>query len=216
MRGPKHWMFLFILFGFGGIAGLCIAYQGLTYAQSGSVVANSQRAEQIEVLPRRIVELDNPEWRQNVPLQAIVGESRIIAIGVPLRNNCRQAPNGQITTDYQVQLQEVIKGKVQPDAVISVKMPGGLITENDGTLLEARARAVRKMQNGKKYILFLKNAPGGNDSLSPLRGSQGLYEIPRYGTRVIHLGRSFLLPPADDGEEISVFLQAVRSLVNNP
>jgi hypothetical protein len=148
-------------------------------------------------------------------MQALVSESRLIVVGVPQRNSCHQSQNGHITTDYQIQIQEVLKGTAQPNTIIPVQMPGGLITESNGNLLEARTRQIRKMQNGKKYIIFLKNAPGGGDTFATLRGSQGLYEIPPNGTRVIHLGRSFLLPPANDGEIVSVLLDQIRSLARN-
>jgi len=164
---------------------------------------------------RRVVELDEPEWRQNIPLTALASESKVIAIGVPIRNGCHRSQDGyQVTTDYEVRLQEVIKGDFQSGSVISLSMPGGLVTEPDRSLLEVRARRVRKMRNGNTYVLFLKKAPAGaNTELAPVRGSQGLYEIPQGGTRVIHLGRSTTLPPADDGEEIPVFLQSVRDIV---
>ncbi len=166
---------------------------------------------------RRVIEIDEIEWRQDIPLPAKVGQSTVIAIGVPLRNVCRPSQDGNhVTTDYEVQLQEVIKGEVRPGSIISVSMPGGLVTEADQTLLEVRARPVRKMQNGRTYVLFLKAAPSnGNAEFTTVRGSQGLYEIPPNGSRLIHLGRSFELPPADDGEEVSVFVQAVRRLSRN-
>ena len=206
---------LFSLLVIGGIICISIAYQRLANAQSGDVAAKSPDAGQAEARHGRVIELDEPEWRENLPLQASVSQSRIIAIGVALRNTCRRASNGQITTDYEVRLQEVMKGNARPDTIISVKMPGGLVNESDGNLLEARTRQVRKMQNGKRYILFLKNSPGGTDSYTPLRGSQGLYEIPINGTLVTHLGRSFLLAPADDGEQVSIFLTQVRDLVRS-
>jgi hypothetical protein len=167
--------------------------------------------------PRRVVQIEEPEWRQDIPLGAKVAQSKVVAIGVPVRNVSRWSPDGsQVTTDYDIQIQEVIKGDVQPDSLISVSMPGGLVTESDRSLLEVRARYVRKMQNGKTYVLFLKNAPAnGNSPFTTVRGSQGLYEIPQSGSRVIHLGRSFELAPADDGELISVFLQQVRGLVRS-
>jgi len=193
-------------------SGLLVVFIGLqinTNAQSGQKAAGDLKTE----TPRqRVIELDDPEWRQNIPLTALASQSRIIAIGVPLRNSCNRSQDGnQVTTDYEVRIQEAIKGDVTPDSVISVSMPGGLVTEADRSLLEVRARPVRKMQNGRTYVLFLKNAhPNGNAPFTTVRGSQGLYEIPQNGSRVIHLGRSPLLPPAEDGEEISVFLQSVR------
>ena len=133
----------------------------------------------------------------------------------PVSNACHLSQNGQVTTDYQVRIQEVIKGNAQPNDLISVSMPGGLVTESNGTLLEARARRIRKMLNLKKYVLFLKNAPGAGNALTPIRGSQGLYEIPPNGTRLIHLGWSFGIRPADDGPEIVSFLQQIRDLARN-
>jgi hypothetical protein len=48
----------------------------------------------------------------------------------------------------------------------------------------------------------------------PFSGSQGLFEVPGSNSRVIHLGRSFDLPPADDGEFASLFLQQIRNITS--
>ncbi len=199
-------------------SGIIVVFIGLQINTSAQIGQNFPGDPKSERARRRVVELDDPEWRQNVPLTALASQSRIIAIGVPLRNACNRSQDGnQVTTDYEVRIQEVIKGDVGPDSVISVSMPGGLVTEADRSLLEVRARPVRKMRNGRTYVLFLKNAhPRGNAAFTTVRGSQGIYEIPQNGSRVIHLGRSAELPPADDGEEISVFLQAVRLLADHP
>lgn len=184
-----------------------ITYQRLTYAQKATDVTRKESPRQV------LIELDHPEWRVNLPLPALVNQSAIIAIGEPIRNACRQSQTGDVTTDYEVRVHEVIKGPASPEMVISVKMPGGIVTQSDGTVLEARSRFVRRMQDGKRYVMFLERSRHGNESYAPIRGSQGLFEIPPTGGRVIHLGRSFFLPPADDGELISVFLQQVREKV---
>ncbi len=164
----------------------------------------------------RVLEMDQPEWRQNLPLQSQVNQSRLVAVGEPVRNASRRSPDGQrITTDYDVRLIDVFKGIAVAGSMISVKMPGGWVTEDDGVILDARARRVRKMENGKRYMMFLRNAADSDDAFIPLRGSQGLYELPRNGSRVRHLGRSFDLPPADDGELVSLFLQQIRDLSRN-
>ncbi len=196
----------------GVIMCVLIGYQTITNAQSG----NPSPEVRFTPGPPRIIELDDPEWRENIPLQGLVSQSRVIAVGEAVRNACRRSQNEhQITTDYEVRLIEVIKGNVEANSVISVKMPGGVVMERNGSLLNVRPRGVTKMQNGKMYVLFLKNAPGGNDSLTPLGGSQGLYEVRNYGTRVFHLGRAFGLLPPDDGEDRSVFLQQIRNFVRN-
>lgn len=165
-----------------------------------------------------VVDLDRPEWRQSVPVSVLVNESRFIAIGRALRNACHSSQDGsRVTTDYQIQIQNVLKGDLQPDSVISVSMPGGLLNQANGRVLVVRSRYVRKMQNDRTYLMFLADAPaGGNAPLTVVRGSQGLYEVPANGDRLIHLGRSFDLPPADDGPMIEPFLASVRTLVAHP
>ena len=107
----------------------------------------------------------------------------------PLQTSlCRFADGLWITTDYDVRLTEIIKGSSIAGSTISVKMPGGWVTELDGVILDARARRVRKMENGKTYIMFLRNTSDSDSAFMPLRGSQGLYEIPREWVRVRHLG----------------------------
>lgn len=185
--------------------------QAQTVAQP--VQANTPRGTKINP---KVTLLDEPEWRENVGLDVLGRESKAIVIGKPIRAIGKQSANGQqVTTDFDVQIQEVIKGDLQPNATITVSMPGGLIKEADGNLREFRTPRVRKMNLGKNHALFLK-AKNPNDNLfTPLRGSQGIYEIPANGTRVIHLGRSPDLPPADDGPEINAFLQTIRAMRNN-
>lgn len=190
------------------VVGIPVTYQQPSRAQSD----DSLSTESTSPSNWRVVELDEPGWRQNLTLWTMVTQSRVVATGTVLRNVCRKLPNGEVVTEYQVQLDEILKGNVLPSQVVAVKMPGGRFTESNGTILEARARRVRKMVNGKRYVLFLKQAPG-NVGLMTLQGSQGLYEIPAGGSRVIHLGRSFLLPPADDGLEISMLMRQLREIV---
>ncbi len=204
-----------ILFIVGLIVTAAFAFQWLIKAQATDETALPSSSPQFDTRSKRIIELDEPEWRQNIPLQAAVSESKVIVIGIPVGNECHLSQSGQVTTDYKVRIQEVIKGNIQSNTLVSVRVPGGLVAESDDTLLQARARRIRKMQNNRDYILFLKNSPGGGNAWSPIRGSQGLYEIPVNGTRAIHLGRAFNLPPADDGPEIASFLQQIRSLARN-
>lgn len=164
----------------------------------------------------RIIELNEPEWRNSLPLDRLAAQSRVVAIGEPLENVSRTSPDGyHATTNYSVRLIEVLKGNLLPGTTISVIMPGGWVTEGDGVILDARAIRVRKMVNGKRYVLFLKNSAGQGNFFTPIRGSQGLFELPGIGSRVFHLGRSFDLSPPNRGELQSVFLQQLRSVTSN-
>ena len=56
----------------GAISFFC--YKGMTYAQArpGREVHTTQ--------------VDDPAWRQPIPLRALVGQSKVIAIGVPVKH----------------------------------------------------------------------------------------------------------------------------------
>lgn len=166
--------------------------------------------------PIRVVEIDEPEWRESVSLQTLFNESRVIVVGNAIGNKCQRSEGWpHVTTVYEINVDEVIKGNIQPDTVIPVRMPGGLIMNRDGSILNVRADGLKKMENGKTYVLFLKNAPGVGDWLAPLRGSQGLYEVSENG-RMIHLGRSSGRQSAEEGKEFSVFLEQLREMVGDP
>lgn len=190
--------------------GVLIGHKGLGHAQGSKQVIDARLSP-----PNwQTLDLDEPEWGQKLPLTALVHQSRSIIIGVALRNICRQLHDGTYVTEYGVLVEEVIKGSSRPDDIIIVRMPGGRFTLADGTILEARTRSVRKMQNDKRYIMFLKPAAGSpGNAFNSLNGSQGLYEIPSNGSRVVHLGRPLGLPLADDGEEIAPFIDQIRSFV---
>ena len=112
--------------------------------------------------PDRVVELDEPEWRQNVPLTTLVRESNMVIIAAPVRNSYRQFQDGHVVTDYQIRVEEVIEGDLIPSSMISVIMPGGLVRESNGEWLRVQTRRLRKMENGKTYLLFLKPAGRGS------------------------------------------------------
>ncbi|HSK72842.1 MAG TPA: hypothetical protein VK892_14165 [Pyrinomonadaceae bacterium] len=197
-------------------AGVILSKYTRTQAQNSVNTQRTPERLQQAMARRQVIELDDPQWRQNVALPTLGAESTTIIIGRALRNVSRQsASESVITTDYDIEVQEIIKGNLQPNSTVSVSLPGGLIKQADGSFLEVRTRNLRKMRNGRTYVLFLKDAAGQNSGMTTVRGSQGIYEIPQNGQRVIHLGRSFELPPDDDGQEISVFLQAIRALNGN-
>lgn len=77
--------------------------------------------------PREVlIEIDDPEWRVNLPLPALINQSIVVAIGVPIRNVCRQSQNGDVTTDYEVRVQEVIKGQTTLMQLSRLKCRAGL------------------------------------------------------------------------------------------
>lgn len=184
-------------------------------AQTVAQPAQTNTPRGTRIYPK-VTLLDEPEWREKVSLEVLGRESKAIIVGKPIRTVTRQSENGkEVSIHFDVQVQEAIKGDLQPNSMITVTMPGGLIREADGTLREFRTPHMRKMSIGKIYALFLKAKNPNDNVFTPLRGSQGIYEIPANGTRVIHLGFSINLPPPDDEPEINDFLRTIRAMRND-
>lgn len=212
----KFWLSFLVLTAAILITMQSLGWRGVTYAQSYEPhLTRATDAQNGPDLPTQVVELDEPQWRINVPLKTLASESNLIAIGRPILNRYRQSPDGQVMTVYQVRLQEIITGNRTAGTTIVVTMPGGLVRERNGGWLRVRTRRLRKMENGKLYVLFLKDGGREPRVMTTVRGSQGIYELPRGGSRVIHYGRSLERPGADDGEEISSFLQTIRGFRRN-
>jgi hypothetical protein len=86
-----------------------------------------------------------------------------------------------IVTDYQINVQDVFKGNLQPGATIIVREPGGAVQFDDGTSAEVRLPDYwRNPSEGKTYIFFLKSRADKYWVL--LGGSQGLFEITSSGS----------------------------------
>lgn len=161
-------------------------------------------------LSHEVIAIDRPEWRQPLSYQALVNLSDVIIVGRPVKNACHVSQTDyRVTTDYDVEVREKIKG--DPGAVIKVSLPGGMAFQSDGRVLDARAKWVRKLKNSSVYVLFLQKVRFDTKViLMPIRGSQGIFEIPTSGSQVVPLGRVTEGPPRPDGMVIGEFLHTVR------
>jgi len=118
-----------------------------------------------------------------------------------------------MTVDYQVRIQELIKGDAPANPVVTVLMPGGLVNDSDGVFFNTVTPAVVKMTNQKTYIIFLKQSEWSANGYSPVHGSQGIFELPQNGSpRVI----SYAKIPPSEGEELAGLMETIRSLVRKP
>jgi hypothetical protein len=141
--------------------------------------------------------------------------SSAVIIGTTESNACRLSADGkQITIDYQVKVQEVLKGGIAQGQTITVSLPGGRVSFDDGTTAEIKTPWFRKMENGKTYILFLSDGEKG--VFVTTGGPQGVYGTSETdGTIKTHSGR--LRDPAwkYNGMDKRKFLDAVRKSVSN-
>lgn len=108
----------------------------------------------------------------------VARNSSAIIIGTPQGNRCRlSADETRITINYQVNVQQVIKGDLQTGNSVTVKLPGGKVMFPDGTSAEVRTPWFKWMENRHTYVLFL-TAENDGTSFITTGGPQGVFEIP--------------------------------------
>jgi hypothetical protein len=146
-------------------------------------------------------------------LDSITKKSAAVVVGTAISNVSRLSPDGQqITTDYQVQVQEVLKGKVEEGGNIEVSLPGGRVVFEDGTSAQVNITGFRKMENGKTYVLFLSERGPEHSSFAVTGGPQGIFEVVDGGTSVKPHGNSLdpLALKYKDAKEAKSFLKQAR------
>lgn len=118
-------------------------------------------------------------------IEKLTKNSEAVIVGVPAKNRCKLSTDGQIiTTDYDVFVQEVLKGNIQQGSTIKVSLPGGKVKFEDGTTAEIETPNFMKMVNGRTYALYLNESRSENGIYELTAGPQGLLELPTDGTRM--------------------------------
>lgn len=123
-------------------------------------------------------------------LEALASHSDVVVVGTAVQNVCQLTPEGDnITTNYEVRVDQTFKGAVKRGGAVRVGLPGGMVQFEDGTSAEVRVPGFRKMEDGKTYVLFLseqKNRPGFFEVVG---GPQGLFELSADSVTVKSHGR---------------------------
>jgi hypothetical protein len=111
-------------------------------------------------------------------IESLTKNSADVVVGVASSNASEVSPDGQlIVTDYRVNMTNVLKGKVNSGSDITVHLPGGRVEFEDGTSAEVITPNFERMENDKKYVLFLGKEQGDNNRYILTGGSQGLFEV---------------------------------------
>lgn len=156
----------------------------------------------------------DPYWDWSLfNLEALTKNSVAVVVGTPLRSKSQLSPSGQsVITEYEVTVQEVIKGKINQGDIIKVSLLGGKVEFEDGTSVELNTLGFERMKNYSSYALFLYAKHDGGDAYLLTGGPQGLFELPSDGTSVKPHGRP-TDPAVKEAKDKSVqsFLEEVRS-----
>lgn len=131
---------------------------------------------------------EDPTWDwANFNLEELTKTSAAVIVGVPQTNVAQLSPTGDaLTTNYKVKVENVIKGNLAATNVVEVSMLGGRVEFEDGTSAEILTPNFERMQNGKRYILFLYPNRNGSEIFLLTGGPQGLFELASDGKVKAH------------------------------
>ena len=82
-----------------------------------------------------------------------------------------------IYTDYEVSVEEIVKGDLKQAKTIVISVPGGRITFEDGTSAEQTTPTFEHPLIGRAYALFLTEDAAAPSVFSLSGGPQGLFDI---------------------------------------
>lgn len=131
----------------------------------------------------------------------LVTESSHIIIGVPVYQaaHLRSQSDRFVWTDYRVKVLRVLKGKVAPGDLISLRTEGGNMSLADGTEIETILPSFWKSPvKGQGYVLFLSKQNEASFYFRLTGGPQGMFLISPWnnpGTRELSLvGNEVVVP----------------------
>ncbi|MDX6497671.1 MAG: hypothetical protein QOG23_931 [Blastocatellia bacterium] len=147
-------------------------------------------------------------------LDSLAAHSGNIIVGSPIDYTTHLIANGQlITTWHRIKILQALKGKLQPDETVTISLPGGKLTFDDGTSAEIKTPDLEGMQTDQKYVLFLSPMLAVDGTFTLLGGSQGLFGIDQTTRRIKPNGEPVDPIRKHKDQDVDSFLDAIRATV---
>ena len=156
----------------------------------------------------------NPHWDIGpLSVEALTKNSAAVIVGrFTKKLDARLLDGRWIYTDYEVTVEELLKGEIKQDKTIVVTLPGGLIYFEEGTSAELKTPSFEHPHIGRAYTLFLMQEAAVPSVFFLTGGPQGMFDIEdRAGVR----SHGSLEDPAaveTKGTNRESFLKNVREL----
>lgn len=162
----------------------------------------------------------NPHWDSGrFDIEALTKNSMAVVMGTVVKKlGTRLSDEDQlITTDYEVVVNNTLKGVPAKGEKISIGLIGGSLEFDEGTSAELRTPNFEHVKPGSTYLLFLGESDDGPNEYTLTGGPQGLVEIMMDGTLKSH-GRQTdpIAVETKDPNTVgnkSSFIRAVRKAV---
>lgn len=121
----------------------------------------------------------NPHWDWGLfSVEALTKNSVAVVVGRFTKKLDARLPDSKlILTDYEVTVEELIKGDLNQAKTIVVTLPGGSIYFEDGTSAEQITPTFEQPRIGRAYTLFLRQEDAMPSVFFLSGGPQGMFDI---------------------------------------
>jgi hypothetical protein len=145
-------------------------------------------------------------------LEELTRNSEVAIVGAPTRNiRSKLSTDGlDINTEYEVVVQETLKGDLPMGSTITVSLPGGKVKFTDGTSAEIKVIEFTPMRPDAVYTLYLNRNEEGMYILTA--GPYGLLEMLGNGKVRSHARAKDAIALETKDREATDFLKHARKL----
>jgi hypothetical protein len=154
----------------------------------------------------------NPHWEWGkFDVETLTKNSAAVVVGRVTKKGDGRLLEGQVIfTDYEVAVEEVVKGDIKQAAPIILTVPGGRIDFEDGTSAEQTTPSFEHPRIGHTYTFFLMEEPAVPSVFFLLGGPQGMFDIEDSSGVKSHGRPDDPAAVETKGENREVFMKAVR------
>jgi hypothetical protein len=151
-------------------------------------------------------------------LNSLTQASSYIVVGSPILSSAKVVgtDKDRIVTEHLVRVDQLLKGKLHENTLITVAIPGGKVTFEDGTSAEIKTPDFGPIEEFGNYVLFL----------SPSNDTANVFVLTGAGQGLFELSSESLVKPRGNkadtvqkhkNQKISLFLEQIRKIVEkNP
>lgn len=147
-------------------------------------------------------------------LEGLANSSANIIIGTPMSASSKLAASGdRIFTEYNIRIDQVFKGTLKRDELITVIAPGGKVTFDDGTSAEIRTPDLGRIKEHQRYLFFLATSEDSPEAFGLTGGGQGVFELSSSDSRVKPLGGKMDVVQKHKNQKVDAFILEVERAV---
>jgi hypothetical protein len=155
----------------------------------------------------------DPHWDFGAfDIESLTKNSAAVIVGVAGRNlGGHLTDDGMmILTNYEVIVQEDVKGKIIEGSTVIVSLPGGRVEFEDGTTAELRTPTFEHVKTGGTYTFFLGEVEKSPGVYTLTGGPQGLVELVDSTTVKSHGRDTDPIAEQTKGKDKQSFLKDIR------